>query len=140
MAVKVVDLSQSNEAVTPERVRREVIATARLNHPNIVTIFDAGTDADLAFLVMELLPGRSLAQLVRAEGVLDVERVVDIALQVSRALDIPLPRAPKLLETMHYITEYEQEAAHDGMVLELARLDFELVRSLYLKELKALSL
>uniref|UniRef100_A0A0E0D0X4 Uncharacterized protein n=1 Tax=Oryza meridionalis TaxID=40149 RepID=A0A0E0D0X4_9ORYZ len=63
-----------------------------------------------------------------------------MAEQVSRALDIPLPRAPKLLETMHYITEYEQEAAHDGMVLELARLDFELVRSLYLKELKALSL
>ncbi|KAF2939346.1 hypothetical protein DAI22_03g186200 [Oryza sativa Japonica Group] len=63
-----------------------------------------------------------------------------MAKQVSRALDIPLPRAPKLLETMHYITEYEQEAAHDGMVLELARLDFELVRSLYLKELKALSL
>lgn len=87
VAVKVVDLSQSNEAVTPERVRREVIATARLNHPNIVTIFDAGTDADLAFLVMELLPGQSLAQLVRSEGVLDVDRVVDIALQVARALE-----------------------------------------------------
>lgn len=87
VAVKTVDLSQANEAVTPERVRREVIATARLNHPNIVTIFDAGTDADIAFLVMELLSGQSLAQLVRAEGVLEVGQVVDIGLQVSRALE-----------------------------------------------------
>ncbi|WP_052462285.1 serine/threonine-protein kinase [Nigerium massiliense] len=87
VAVKVIDMSQSNEAVTPERVQREVIATARLNHPNIVTIFDAGTDADLAFLVMELLPGRSLAQLARDEGVLNVDDVIDIALQVSRALE-----------------------------------------------------
>uniref|UniRef100_A0A0E0D0X2 Terpene synthase metal-binding domain-containing protein n=1 Tax=Oryza meridionalis TaxID=40149 RepID=A0A0E0D0X2_9ORYZ len=63
-----------------------------------------------------------------------------MAEQVSRALDIPLPRTPKLLETMRYITEYEQEEAHDGVVLELARLDFKLIRSLYLNELKTLSL
>ncbi|KAF2939344.1 hypothetical protein DAI22_03g185950 [Oryza sativa Japonica Group] len=63
-----------------------------------------------------------------------------MAEQVSRALDIPLARAPKLLETMRYITEYEREEAHDGVVLELARLDFELIRPLYLKELKTLSL
>ncbi|EAY93450.1 hypothetical protein OsI_15248 [Oryza sativa Indica Group] len=63
-----------------------------------------------------------------------------MAEQVSRALDIPLPRTPKLLETMRYITEYEQEEAHDSVVLDLARLDFELIRSLYLKELKTLSL
>uniref|UniRef100_A0A0D9Z7N9 Terpene synthase N-terminal domain-containing protein n=1 Tax=Oryza glumipatula TaxID=40148 RepID=A0A0D9Z7N9_9ORYZ len=63
-----------------------------------------------------------------------------MAEQVSRALDIPLPRTPKLLETMRYITEYEQEDAHDGVVLELARLDFKLIRSLYLNELKTLSL
>lgn len=63
-----------------------------------------------------------------------------LAEQVSRALDIPLPRFPRRLETMSYLTEYEQEDEHDDMLLELARLEFELARSLHLEELKALSL
>ncbi|KAL6648102.1 hypothetical protein ACP70R_012326 [Stipagrostis hirtigluma subsp. patula] len=60
--------------------------------------------------------------------------------QVSRALDIPLPRFPKRLETMHYIAEYEQEAAHNASLLELARLEFNLARSCHLKELRDLTL
>ncbi|KAL6659804.1 hypothetical protein ACP70R_002633 [Stipagrostis hirtigluma subsp. patula] len=63
-----------------------------------------------------------------------------LADQVSRALDIPQPRVPKRMETMHYIVEYEKEELHNDTVLELARLEFNLVRSLHLKELKALSL
>ncbi|CAN6325150.1 unnamed protein product [Urochloa humidicola] len=63
-----------------------------------------------------------------------------MAEQVSRALDIPLPRAPKRLETVHYITEYGKEDTHDDVLLELARLDFDIVRSLHIKELKTLSL
>ncbi|KAF8647288.1 hypothetical protein HU200_065439 [Digitaria exilis] len=63
-----------------------------------------------------------------------------IAEQISRALDIALPRFTRRLETMHYITEYEHEEAHDNILLELARLNFNLVRTLHLKELKALSL
>ncbi|KAF0911900.1 hypothetical protein E2562_012727 [Oryza meyeriana var. granulata] len=63
-----------------------------------------------------------------------------MAKQVSRALDIPLPRTPRRLETMRYIDEYDKETAFDSVVLELARLDFELVRSLHLRELKTLSL
>ncbi|BAS84294.1 Os03g0362500 [Oryza sativa Japonica Group] len=63
-----------------------------------------------------------------------------MAEQVSRAFDIPLPRAPKQLETIRYIAEYEHEPAFDGVALELAKLDFELVRSLHLRELKALTI
>ncbi|CAN6218960.1 unnamed protein product [Urochloa humidicola] len=63
-----------------------------------------------------------------------------LAEQVSRALEIPLPRFPKRLETMRYIAEYEKEEGHIGMILELARLDFNLLRSFHLKELKDLSL
>jgi hypothetical protein len=63
-----------------------------------------------------------------------------VAEQVSRALHHPLPRYPKLLETMHYVAEYAQEEAHDGTLLELARLNSNLKRSLHLKELKALTL
>jgi hypothetical protein len=41
---------------------------------------------------------------------------------------------------MHYIEEYEHEEPHDSLLLELSRLNFNLVRTLHLKELKALSL
>ncbi|XP_037418249.1 eudesmanediol synthase-like [Triticum dicoccoides] len=63
-----------------------------------------------------------------------------IAEQISRALDIPLPRFTRRIETMHYIDEYEQEGVYDGMLLELSRLNFNLIRILHLKELKDLSL
>ncbi|TVU46954.1 hypothetical protein EJB05_06528, partial [Eragrostis curvula] len=58
-----------------------------------------------------------------------------LAEQVSRAFDIPLPRISRRVENMHYVAEYGQEEAHDAALLELARLDFELVRCLHLKEL-----
>ena len=60
--------------------------------------------------------------------------------QVSRSLEIPLPRFMWQLESVHYITEYEKEDEHDAMILELARLNFNLLRSVHLKELKSLSL
>ncbi|CAD6203727.1 unnamed protein product [Miscanthus lutarioriparius] len=60
--------------------------------------------------------------------------------QVSRALDIPLARLPKRLETMHYVVEYGKEEGHDAVLLELARLDFDLLGFLHLRELKDLSL
>jgi hypothetical protein len=41
---------------------------------------------------------------------------------------------------VHYITEYEKEDEHDAMILELARLNLNLLRSVHLKELKSLSL
>jgi hypothetical protein len=63
-----------------------------------------------------------------------------MAEQISRALDIALPRFTRRLETMHYIEEYEHEEPHDSLLLELSRLNFNLVRTLHLKELKALSL
>jgi len=63
-----------------------------------------------------------------------------LAEQVCRALETPGPRFMRRLETMHYITEYEREEGHNATVLELARLDLNLVRSLHLKELRSLTL
>nr|CCG48009.1 terpene synthase, putative [Triticum aestivum] len=63
-----------------------------------------------------------------------------LAEQVARALDHPLPRFTRLLETMYYVGEYAQEETHDNTLLELARLNSHLMRSLHLRELKALSL
>uniref|UniRef100_A0ACD5Z859 Uncharacterized protein n=1 Tax=Avena sativa TaxID=4498 RepID=A0ACD5Z859_AVESA len=60
--------------------------------------------------------------------------------QVARALDHTLPRFTKQLETMHYIGEYALEDTHDNTLLELAKINSNLMRSLHLKELKELSL
>jgi hypothetical protein len=70
-----------------ERTRREARLAARLNHPNVVTVFDV-VDADhRPWLVMELVPSRSLTEIVEAEGPLSAARTADIGLQLLGALD-----------------------------------------------------
>ncbi|CAM0885421.1 unnamed protein product [Alopecurus aequalis] len=62
-----------------------------------------------------------------------------LAQQVQRALLLPLPRTSKRVETMHYISEYDQEQGHNPILLELAKLDFNLVQHAHLEELKSIS-
>lgn len=85
VAVKIVDLTSSDPG-SAERFHREAIATARLNHPGIVTIFDAGSDGHSAYLVMELLPGRSVAEILRDSGPFAPREAVRIAGRVAQAL------------------------------------------------------
>jgi Protein kinase domain len=70
-----------------ERFLREARSAGRLNHPNIVTIFDVGEDGGVAYIAMELLEGRSLQQMLRAEPRLPYAAAADIAAQVADALD-----------------------------------------------------
>ncbi|KAI5008488.1 hypothetical protein ZWY2020_009536 [Hordeum vulgare] len=62
-----------------------------------------------------------------------------LAEQVRRALHLPLPRTLKRVEALHYMSEYKEESMHNSSILELAKLDFNLLQRLHLKELKALS-
>jgi (-)-germacrene D synthase len=62
-----------------------------------------------------------------------------LAEQVKRSLHAPLPRTCKRIETLHYISEYSQEEGHDTVLLELAKLDFNLLQHVHLKELKAIT-
>ncbi|MCD0448337.1 protein kinase [Actinocorallia sp. API 0066] len=69
------------------RVEREALAAAVLRHPGIVTVHDLVTDADgIPWIVMELVHGRSLADLVAAEGPLAPERAAEIGAAVLAAL------------------------------------------------------
>lgn len=69
-----------DQEVTRERFRREAEISARLNHPNIVTVFDVGDDPQAGpFMAMEYVNGRSLAQLIR-DG-LGLEAGVHLLLQ-----------------------------------------------------------
>ena len=86
VAVKVLSSSDAQDPLFVERFRREARAAARLSHPNIVAVFDSGSDADQPYLVMEYVPGQSLAQLLARQGRLAPRRAVELAIQVCAAL------------------------------------------------------
>jgi hypothetical protein len=70
-----------------ERFEREVRATARLNHPNTITIFDYGRTQDGVFYyAMELIDGSTMRRLVELEGAVDPRRVVFFLVQIADAL------------------------------------------------------
>ena len=69
-----------------ERFQSELRAIGRLNHPNVVTIYDGGQDDGTPYLVMEPVDGENLAQLIRREGPLPAEKSVAIARQIADAL------------------------------------------------------
>jgi serine/threonine protein kinase len=84
VAIKVLPDGVTVSPATLERVQREARAASALNHPNICTIYDVGTDPP--FIAMELLEGETL-QLRLTRGPIDVAALVDTALAVADALD-----------------------------------------------------
>ncbi|HEY7280899.1 MAG TPA: protein kinase [Actinomycetota bacterium] len=86
VAVKVLNPDYASDPSFVERFRREARAAARLNHPNVVAVFDTGSDGDLHFIVMELVDGRSLAEVLGDEGPLDPERAAAIAEGIAEGL------------------------------------------------------
>jgi serine/threonine-protein kinase len=72
-----------------EQIRAEARKAARLDHPNVVTVYDVGADGAQAFMVMELVDGPNLAQLLSTEpsGRADPGLVTQIAVQTAAALD-----------------------------------------------------
>jgi len=70
-----------------ERFLREAKYASRLNHPNIVTIYDVGEQGDIAYIAMELLEGRSLQKILRDPGPLPFHLIAEIAAQVADGLD-----------------------------------------------------
>ena len=82
VAVKVIP----GDGATPVRARREAVAAARLEHPGIVAIFDAGEEDGARYLVSELVEGRTLAQLEAASELTDRD-VLRVGLALCDALD-----------------------------------------------------
>src|SRR5450759_4782148 len=68
------------------RFYQEAKAAGRLNHPNIVTIYDVGKSGNVAYIAMEFLEGRELRDIMNDRGVLPVDQVLDIVAQVAQGL------------------------------------------------------
>jgi serine/threonine protein kinase len=86
VAVKQVGLLPGQSDTDSARALREARSAAGLGHRNVVTVFDVVEERDAIWLVMEYVEGRSLSQIVAAEGPLDPARVADIGAQVADGL------------------------------------------------------
>ncbi|MBF4633983.1 Stk1 family PASTA domain-containing Ser/Thr kinase [Agreia pratensis] len=78
VAIKIMHGHLADESNFKERFVQEARSAARLAHPNVVNVFDQGQDSDMAYLVMEYLPGMTLRDLLKDYGTLTTEQTLDI--------------------------------------------------------------
>jgi serine/threonine-protein kinase len=86
VAVKVMRREVVKEADQLERFRREARAAAKLSHPHIVTVIDAGEENGRPWIVFEYVPGETLKQRIKGEGPLAIPEAVAYAIEVGSAL------------------------------------------------------
>ncbi|MDD2700165.1 MAG: serine/threonine-protein kinase [Sideroxydans sp.] len=90
VAIKTMALAQEFEPDELEDVKarffREAETAGRLNHPNIVTMYDAGEEHDLAYIAMEFLKGKDLVSFTKPDTLLPLPKVLSIIARVADAL------------------------------------------------------
>ncbi len=88
VAIKTINLglAQEEKDEYEGRFYQEARAAGRLNHPNIVTIYDVGKSGDIAYIAMEFLQGCELRDLMREHEKLPVDQVLDMVAQVASGL------------------------------------------------------
>lgn len=86
VALKVLPPGKFGDEAPRKRFRKEALALAKLNHPNIGTVYDFDTQNDIDFLVMEFIPGETLGQRI-AKGSLPEKEWIAISLQIAAALE-----------------------------------------------------
>ena len=91
VAIKTLPLAQEFDADEIDEVKarffREAETAGRLNHPNIVTIYDAGEDHDLAYIAMEFLKGHDLARYCKPENLMEIPSIISIVERAAEGLD-----------------------------------------------------
>lgn len=85
VAVKLLRADLAEQPRARRRFETEAHAAARLSHPHVVTVFDSGEDNGIPFLVMERLPGRTLADEISG-GALRLARAREVGLEILSAL------------------------------------------------------
>ncbi len=88
VAIKTINLNLSKQELEEYQARfsQEIKAAGRLNHPNIVTVYDVGKTDQVAYMAMEFLEGAELKDIIASGKLLAVPEVVDIVAQVADGL------------------------------------------------------
>jgi serine/threonine protein kinase len=92
VAIKVCSISDENESHSSRMAKKlffnEAHTTGSLDHPNILTVLDAGEDADRPYIVLEFLDGGdTLKRYIEKDNLLSIDRTVEILYQCAKALD-----------------------------------------------------
>jgi eukaryotic-like serine/threonine-protein kinase len=86
VAIKILPDGVLNNESSRRRFRNEALTLAKLNHPHIEAVYEFGSQDGIDFLVLEYVPGQTLAERIRA-GPLQEEQVVDFGIQLAAALE-----------------------------------------------------
>jgi serine/threonine protein kinase len=120
VALKILPADSASREISRERFFREARAASALNHPNIVTVYEINSDADVDFIAMELVEGETLsARLER--GAMPIGAALDVARQIADAL----ARAHKAGIVHRDLKPGNVMINHDGLVKVL---DFGLAK------------
>jgi tRNA A-37 threonylcarbamoyl transferase component Bud32 len=88
VAVKAMHREMSEQEDQLERFRHEARAVAKLSHPNIVSVIDAGEDGGHPYIVFEYVEGETLKQRIAREGALDAQDALAYAIEIARGLSV----------------------------------------------------
>ncbi len=86
VCIKVLNPALIDDESAVVRFEREARGLSRLQHPNIVTIFDYGRDEDLAYIVMEYAQGETLSKYIKRESPLHIDSFITIAVQILKGI------------------------------------------------------
>jgi eukaryotic-like serine/threonine-protein kinase len=86
VAVKILRPSLTNDPAFLARFRNEARSVANLQHPNIVTVHDVGSDGATHYIVMEFIEGQDLKKVIKATGALPVDRALNLAIQICNGI------------------------------------------------------
>jgi serine/threonine-protein kinase len=88
VAVKVMHREMSEQEDQLRRFRQEARAVAKLSHPNVVAVIDAGEDGGHPYIVFEYVEGETLKQRISRLGALDVQDAIAYSIEVARGLSV----------------------------------------------------
>jgi tRNA A-37 threonylcarbamoyl transferase component Bud32 len=88
VAVKVMHREMSEQADQLERFRQEARSVAKLSHPNVVSVIDAGEDRGHPYIVFEYVEGETLKQRINRDGALAPQEAIAYAIEIARGLSM----------------------------------------------------
>ncbi|MEX2107952.1 MAG: protein kinase, partial [Solirubrobacterales bacterium] len=93
VAVKVMHREMSEQPDQLERFRQEARAVAKISHPNVVSVIDAGEDGGHPYIVFEYVKGETLKQRISRVGALDTQEAIAYAIEIGRGLSVAHARS-----------------------------------------------
>lgn len=87
VAVKVLRDEFTTDEEFVKRFNTEAQSAASLTHPNIVSVYDVGSEGDIHYIVMELIKGKTLKEIINEDGALSWKWSINVAIQIASALE-----------------------------------------------------